>query len=265
MPIKPLEALDAGSFSPPVLISTEAQGIVIAPDGFLDERDYSRQRVIVETANALLAAVDVKDRFTRGHSIRVARYCDAIARRLGFDEEARAELRVAALLHDVGKLGIPESVLGRPGPLRPDEFAVIRRHPLLGYTILRPATVFREVLPVVLHHHECWNGGGYPGGLAGEAIPLRARILAVADALDAMLAKRSYQPRRDVREARAELIRCRGTQFDPAIVDLATEWLDEATRAAAARVPVTSSETSAGREESTPIPPPEDTAAQTTG
>jgi HD-GYP domain-containing protein (c-di-GMP phosphodiesterase class II) len=215
---------------PPVAPAVEmdvAPGATATFPGRCGGSPAARRRLVAEAVEMLAAAMAAKDRFTHVHSVRVARYSDAFATRLGLNDEAREDLRVAAQLHDIGKLGMPDALLSKPGPLRDEEFAVIRRHPQLGFNIIRPVTALRAALPVVLHHHERWDGRGYPEGLSGSAIPLAARILAVADALDAMLATRSYQPTRDVAGARAELLRCRGTQFDPEVVDVALGWIDE--------------------------------------
>jgi putative nucleotidyltransferase with HDIG domain len=189
--------------------------------------DWAASRSMAETVSALLAALEARDPFTRGHSLRVARYGAAFAERLGVEARIRRHWQVAALLHDVGKLGMPDSILRKPGPLSRAEFTVMRRHPAIGAAILQPVAALRPMIPIILHHHERWDGRGYPGGLSGEAIPLGSRVLSVADAIDAMLARRSYQPTRDVRSARSELLACRGTQFDPAVVDIAAAWLDE--------------------------------------
>jgi HD-GYP domain-containing protein (c-di-GMP phosphodiesterase class II) len=184
----------------------------------------------------LSRAIEARDEYTRGHSTRVTALAEAIALRLGWDEERLDLLQLGGPLHDVGKLAISDEVLQKPGRLDDDELALIREHPRLGARILLRLAAFRGALPYVLYHHERWDGNGYPTGRAGEEIPLEARVLAVADAFDAMTSDRPYRPalRRD--EALAELERCSGTQFDPEIVrvflELSTE-ADELTAAAA--------------------------------
>ena len=168
--------------------------------------------------STLSRAVEARDPYARGHSSRVTEIAEAIARRLGWDDEQLALLHLGGPLHDVGKLGVSEEVLTKPGPLEERELAQIRQHPRFGARILLRVAALREALPYVLYHHERWDGGGYPTGRAGEAIPLEARVLAVADAFDAMTSDRPYRPALGRDEALAEVARCAGTQFDPEIV-----------------------------------------------
>jgi HD-GYP domain-containing protein (c-di-GMP phosphodiesterase class II) len=172
-------------------------------------------------------AVEARDPYARGHSARVTEIAAAIARRLGWDEEQLALLHLGGPLHDVGKLGVSEEVLAKPGPLEESELEEIRQHPRLGARILLRVAALREALPYVLYHHERWDGGGYPTGRAGEQIPLEARVLAVADAFDAMTSDRPYRPALNREEAIAEVERCAGTQFDPDIVRVFMELFAE--------------------------------------
>lgn len=177
---------------------------------------------------ALTAAIDAKDRYTCGHSERVAHLAVALARRLAFDDETTERLRVCGLVHDIGKIGVPEAVLSKPGRLTDEEFAIVKRHPEIGVRILRDLPQLADVLPGVMHHHERWDGRGYPHGLAGEKIPLFARLLALADSFDAMSSTRTYReamPRSVVLE---EIRRNTGTQFDPAFagVFMKLDFLD---------------------------------------
>jgi diguanylate cyclase (GGDEF)-like protein len=170
-------------------------------------------------AASLAKAVDARDTYTGSHSTRVAELGAWIAARLGLDAEQIELTRLAGSLHDLGKLAIPEEILRKPGPLTPPERLVVERHSQIGYRMLESL----EVDPVadwVLHHHERWDGTGYPNGLAGEEIPLGARIIFVADAYDAMTSDRAYRGRLTPQEAVAELERCAGTQFDPEIVSV---------------------------------------------
>jgi HD-GYP domain-containing protein (c-di-GMP phosphodiesterase class II) len=180
-----------------------------------------------ESIQALVAAVEAKDLFTQLHSRTVCEYADAIARRLGLTGQAVESLRTAAVLHDIGKIGIPDAILQKPGPLTADEFALVQQHPQMAIDILRPASFLAGELPAILHHHERFDGAGYPRRLAAREIPLAARILAAADALDAMLSPRSYKQPYDRAHARAEFLRCRGSQFDPDVANATVEWLDE--------------------------------------
>ncbi|AUH40729.1 metal-dependent phosphohydrolase [Streptomyces sp. CMB-StM0423] len=170
------------------------------------------------TIRALVQAVDIKDRYTRGHSERVGRASVLIARELGMDERRQEVLRFAGILHDVGKLGVPTRILCKDGPLTPEERRIIELHPEYGHEIVRGIGFLEEVRSAILHHHERMDGGGYPYGLTGERIPEYARVVAVADAFDAMTSTRSYRRAREVPAALAELRRCAGAQFDPRMV-----------------------------------------------
>ena len=177
---------------------------------------------------ALLAqAIEVKDPFVHGHSEDVSRYVQAVAEGVGLEPKRREELVFASLLHDVGKLGISERVLLKPAALTPEERSVIEMHPRIGYRLLQLVPALREIAPAVLHHHEHFDGNGYPTGLRGEQIPLEARIIAVVDAFSAMTTDRPYRKARSVEEACAELERCAGTQFDPRVVRLFVEEVRE--------------------------------------
>lgn len=171
-----------------------------------------------EVVDALAAAVDAKDSYTCGHSERVAEISQAIAAELGLDEQEQYFIHIGAHLHDVGKIGIPDAVITKPGRLSTDEYAMIKLHPEIGYHIVSKVKILQEASLIVRHHHERMDGQGYPEGLKGEAIPLGARIVAVADSFDAMTSKRLYRSSVSVEEALRELRRCSGTQFDPAAV-----------------------------------------------
>lgn len=187
-----------------------------------------QQRLMyLESAQALAATVEAKDPYTRRHSAKVSEYTVGLARRMKLPAEELDSLRTAAMLHDIGKIGIPDAVLRKPGPLTPAEFELIKEHPAMAAGILRHTSFFERERPIVLHHHERFDGRGYPAGLAGEAIPLGARILCVADALDAMLSPRSYKRGYALATVRRELQRCAGHQFDPRIAELALAWLED--------------------------------------
>ena len=182
----------------------------------------------------LSRAIDARDAYTRGHSTRVTAIAEAIARRLNWDEERLELLQLGGPLHDVGKLAIPDELLRKPGRLDDEEMAQIREHPRLGARILLRLSAFRDALPYVLYHHERWDGTGYPSGKAGEEIPLEARVLAIADAFDAMTSDRPYRRALTRDEALAEIDRCAGTQFDPRIAEVFLELFAEAELPAAA-------------------------------
>lgn len=174
------------------------------------------------TLRAFSFSLDAKDRYTRGHSERVALLARDLALAAGLHAEDAERIHLAGVLHDIGKIGVPDRVLCKPGRLTDDEFGLIKRHPRLGYDILKPIPMVRDLLPGVLHHHERWDGRGYPDHLAGDAIPLMARILAIADTFDAMSSNRAYRPARSREEVIAEIERCAGTQLDPDLAPIFT-------------------------------------------
>jgi HD-GYP domain-containing protein (c-di-GMP phosphodiesterase class II) len=175
-------------------------------------------------AASLAKAVDARDVYTGSHSERVSELAARIAVRLRLSDELVELTRLAGSLHDLGKLAIPEEILRKPGPLSEAERLVLERHPQIGYRMLESLGV-DPLAEWVLHHHERWDGAGYPDGLSGEQIPLGARIIFVADAYDAMTSDRVYRARLTDEEAVAELERCAGTQFDPAVVAALAEEL----------------------------------------
>ncbi|MFJ8945426.1 HD-GYP domain-containing protein [Streptomyces sp. NPDC102395] len=185
---------------------------------------YHQERTAHQaTIRALVQAVDIKDGYTRGHSERVGQASMMIARELGMDEQRVETLRFAGILHDVGKLGVPTRLLRKNGPLTPEERRVIELHPEYGHEITRGIAFLGEARSAILHHHERMDGNGYPYGLAGAQIPESARVVAVADAFDAMTSTRSYSRARPVAAALEELNRCAGAHFDPRMVSALTE------------------------------------------
>jgi len=183
-------------------------------------RLYEEMRqLFISTVSSLANAIDAKSPWTKGHSERVMRVAAGIAQDLGLDPAVVERVRLAGLLHDIGKIGILEALLEKPVELDEDDFPPIRLHPEKGVAILAPIEQLKEVLPGILYHHEHYDGSGYPHGLVGESIPLEARIVAVADSFDAMVADRPYRTGLTVPEALDELTRCAGSQFDPAVVD----------------------------------------------
>jgi len=183
-----------------------------------------------DTIEVLVATLDAKDPFTRLHSERVAAIVKSIAERMGFDEHDVKRITYAARIHDIGKVAIPDSILLKPGKLTEEEFELIKTHPRKGLEVLRPMLVrlSKEVHNVILHHHERWDGSGYPARLKGEAIPLWARIVALADAYEAMTAGRAYSPAKTPQEALNEIIMQAGRQFDPEVVKhFEALWLED--------------------------------------
>jgi putative nucleotidyltransferase with HDIG domain len=177
------------------------------------------ERTYDSTLQALSNALDVRDSETEGHSRRVVEYMELIIAQLPVAPGHLATLRRGALLHDIGKIGVPDNVLRKPAALSEAEWVVMKRHPENGARIISQIPFLREVSRIVRHHHERWDGKGYPDGLAGDAIPLGARIFAVADSFDAMTSDRPYRQAMSVKDARVEVARCRSTQFDPDVVD----------------------------------------------
>lgn len=169
--------------------------------------------------HSLTSAVDAKDAYTCGHSERVALLSRHLALRAGMTEPDADRVYMAGLLHDVGKIGVPEAVLQKTGRLTPEEFEQIKKHPEIGARILRDVKQIGDVIPGVLHHHERYDGKGYPAGLAGEQIPLMGRIICVADCFDAMTSSRTYRKALPLEVAMTEMRRCAGTQFDPNLAD----------------------------------------------
>ena len=172
----------------------------------------------VRSIDAMIKALEAKDFYTRGHSQRVTLYSMAIAEELGMKGQELEDLYRASVLHDLGKIGVREAILNKPGKLSEEEFAEIVRHPGTAVRILEPIPFFHPLLPAILHHHERFDGKGYPSRLAGRNIPLASRIMTIADTFDAMTSTRAYRKALPVAEAIAEIRRCSGTQFDPDIV-----------------------------------------------
>ena len=177
-----------------------------------------KEELLVGTIKSLVRTLEARDSYTRGHSDRVAAIARIIAREVGYSNERVERLYLSGLLHDIGKIGVPDQVLNKPGRLDDDERDAIQQHPEIGYEILRSIPSLEDVLPGVLHHHECLDGTGYPHGLRGDEIPLDARILAVADAFDAMTSDRPYRSGMPVSRAVAILTEGAGQQWDPEIV-----------------------------------------------
>ncbi|MEW6300967.1 MAG: HD domain-containing phosphohydrolase [Thermodesulfobacteriota bacterium] len=179
----------------------------------------SLKEYYLSALQALAAALEARDTYTRGHSVRVAKLARACARALGLNTEEQEQVYLAALLHDIGKIGVPDSILLKPGRLNPEEWEEVRSHPVVGVRIVEPARFPPAVVAAVRHHHEDYGGGGYPDGLAGEKIPLLARVIRVADAYDAMTSARPYRRAFTPEEALEELRRGAGRQFDPRVVE----------------------------------------------
>jgi len=187
----------------------------------VNARNYSNlQDMFFSTVTALVSAIDAKSPWTRGHSERVMRYALTVGEHMGLAQEDMDNLRLGCLLHDIGKIGTAEALLDKPDILTEEEFLIVTQHSVKGEEILKPIKQFKPILPIVRHHHERWDGNGYPDGLKGENIPLLARIVAVADTYDSMTADRPYRPTPGRERAIEEIKEFAGTQFDPTIAHL---------------------------------------------
>ena len=199
-----------------IVAESEADEIRQAMRGRLD--DFSM-------LDALVTSVDNKDRYTRRHSEDVMRYSLMIARGLGLTSAEQHTVAVAALLHDVGKIGVPDSILRKPGLLTGEEFEAVKRHPAMGAVMVTAAAGLEDTLDAVRHHHERWDGNGYPFGLRAEETPLIARLMAVADAFSAMTTDRAYRKGMTHEKAAAILTEGSGTQWDPQCIEIFLEAL----------------------------------------
>jgi len=188
---------------------------------FKQERARAQElrRSYIATVRALANAVEARDAYTGKHAERVAGYGMELARACGLEAEDSPQIEFGFLLHDVGKVAVPDAILFKRGSLTEEEYSLVRRHPVIGTEILRDVDFLGEGKLVVRHHHERWDGQGYPDGLAGESIPLAARVFAVADALDALTTDRPYRPASTYAVGRREIYDGAGTQFDPGVVD----------------------------------------------
>jgi putative nucleotidyltransferase with HDIG domain len=185
------------------------------------------ERTYLETIMALALAVEAKDPYSAGHSKRVGYYASKTGELLGLDQEMLKILNDAGILHDVGKIGIKDEILLKPSPLSADEAKIMQQHSVIGEAIVKPVRSLQKVVSLVRHHHERFDGGGYPDGLKGEAISLGARILAVADAYDSMVTDRPYRKRLSLEAAKAELQKLAGLQHDPVVVEAFLRFIDE--------------------------------------
>ncbi len=191
----------------------------------LDEDSYLMQEMSLQSIATIANTIDAKDPYTKGHSQRVAEYSHAIALALGMSKEEANEIRHVALLHDIGKISIPDSILNKPGRLTDEEFEIMKTHPAAGAEILKDVTLVQGLDVGAKYHHERYDGKGYPSGLKGEEIPYVARIICVADSFDAMSSNRVYRNRMSMDDILNELERCKGTQFDPHIADVFIDLL----------------------------------------
>jgi len=194
--------------------------IVEERTGKLQEAYLTLKKAHLESVKVLAEAIDAKDPYTRGHSDRVKKMSLRLALSLGLTEDKLEILEYAALLHDIGKIGINDGILQKSEPLSPEEFQLIQEHPLIGVKIVEGIEFFEEMIPMIRSHHERFDGNGYPDGLIGKAIPLGARIIAISDAFDAMTSLRPHQPLMPLEDVLVEMERGKGRQFDPKILEI---------------------------------------------
>lgn len=193
----------------------------------VDKKTEENEKLFIHVVQSLATAIDAKDTYTNGHSSRVATYSREIGKRYGYSIKQQSDLYMMGLLHDVGKIGIPDAVINKPGKLDEDEFNMIKQHPVMGARILETIQEMPSLATGARWHHERYSGGGYPDGLVGEEIPEEARIIAVADAYDAMSSRRSYRDVLPQEAVRDEIVNGKGTQFDPNFADIMLQMIDE--------------------------------------
>jgi putative nucleotidyltransferase with HDIG domain len=200
--------------------------VIMSQKNRLEGYASNLEEAYISTVRILAAALDARDNYTLGHSARVARLALLVGERLGLDSDELKELEMACFLHDIGKIHVPDRILNKPTPLDQQEYQLIKKHPLQGAEILQLAESLHKYIPVVMHHHEWFNGQGYPHGLKGDDIHLYAQIVAIADSYDAMTSSRPYRKGCTRQEATAEIIKFRGLQFSPDLVDKFLESLN---------------------------------------
>ena len=193
----------------------------------IQENDLHTQRLFVNILSVMNKILENKDPYTKFHSHSVAIWSRTIARRTGMSEENLIRLGLAAVFHDFGKIGIPEEILNKPSRLTDEEFAIMKQHPTIARDLLSSLELMSDLLPAITHHHERWDGGGYPAGLKGEQTPFWARIICLADAYDTMASRRTYKAPMPPDAIMKELRKGRGTQFDPELVDVMIQILEE--------------------------------------
>jgi putative nucleotidyltransferase with HDIG domain len=222
-----IDVLGADEFGTVEATLVQTAATMLATHGQNSQLFHDKEELMLDVVKSLVRSLEARDDYTCGHSDRVAIMSRIIAEELGLESEALKQIYIAGLLHDIGKVGIPDGVLNKPGRLTDDEFAMIKQHPVIGYDILKNLRQFEFVLPAVRHHHEQMDGRGYPDALAGEAIPLEARIMAVADAYDAMTSNRPYRDGMPTEKAESILRENRGPQWDPQVLDAFFRRRDE--------------------------------------
>jgi putative two-component system response regulator len=192
-----------------------------------EERRQKIERMSVQVMKTLAGTIDAKDKYTNGHSLRVAEYSREIMRRMGGTEQQQEDVYYIGLLHDIGKIGIPDAIISKTSGLTDEEYALIQSHPVIGGKILKNISEIPDIDVGARWHHEKYDGTGYPDKLKGEEIPMMARLIGVADAYDAMASKRSYRDVLPQEVVRAEIEKGKGTQFDPYFADIMLQMIDD--------------------------------------
>ena len=186
----------------------------------LSDAKEQLEKAYLESIETLRYTVEAKDTYTKGHSDRVSEFACLIGKKMGLDDDELKKLKIGGLFHDIGKIGIPDSILLKESKLTNEEYSEIKHHPDIGAHILSNATIFKDIIPIVKHHHERYDGKGYPSNLKGEEIPLLARITAVADSFDAMSSRRTYRDNLELKVIMDEIKKNEGTQFDPKVAEV---------------------------------------------
>ena len=211
-------------FDKEILITFAEQAVIAIGNAQLYEE---QEKLTIGSIKALAAILDTRPRNIYTHSAAFAKLVVEVGKRLDMPSQDIRVLRYASLLHDAGQIMIPDEILKKPKKLTGEEYEIVKRHPLKGVEIIKPMDILKPVIPIILHHHEKFDGTGYPNGLKGKEIPLGSRIMAVVDAFIAMVSKQPYRERISVREALAEIKRYGGTQFDPYVVDAFVQTVEK--------------------------------------
>jgi diguanylate cyclase (GGDEF)-like protein/putative nucleotidyltransferase with HDIG domain len=220
------QAYRAGAFDDEDIAILQSLGNLVATAFENAEHLAQMRELYLASVKALAAAVDARDPYTRSHSARVAALARTIADEMRMSSDQLRRVQLGALLHDIGKIGVPDAILNKPGPLTADEWVLMRTHPAVGGSILAAVEPLRDLVPIVKAHHERFDGAGYPDKLAGDSVPLEAYVVAAADAFEVIVSRRAYKQAQSVEFACAELVRCRGTQFHPDVVDAFLRVID---------------------------------------
>ena len=208
------------------LKSVDQMRLIKSINSDLEQSKELLEKAYLETIETLRYTVEAKDVYTRGHSDRVSEYATLIGKKIGLSDDELKKLKIGGLFHDIGKIGIPDAILLKNDKLTPDEYSEIKNHPSIGAHILSNASIFKDIIPIVKHHHERYDGKGYPNNLMGEEIPYLARITSIADTFDAMTSRRSYREALPLDYVKEEIKNCAGSQLDPKLVPVFMDILE---------------------------------------